>query len=229
METVRVLIADDHPLVRCGIRETLRGTDDITLVGEASRGDEAQRLCRELLPDVLLLDLQMPGATAVETVTDVRAHCPQTQVIILTAYDDDVYVHRMFAEGIVGYVLKDEVTDGVLTAIRTVMQGGTWLSRRVLETLATRESPKEMSATDLYPTGSHRDPSPLLRTTTPLTRQQRIVLRLVEHALTNDEIAEKLCISQKTVKKHLEDIYQRLQVHDRMTAARVAREYHYLD
>jgi len=229
METVRVLIADDHPLVRCGIRETLRGTDDITLVGEASRGDEAQRLCRELLPDVLLLDLQMPGATAVETVTDVRAHCPQTQVIILTAYDDDVYVHRMFAEGIVGYVLKDEVTDGVLTAIRTVMQGGTWLSRRVLETLAMQQVPRETSAVKLCSTGSHHDASPIPLTIVSLTRQQRTILRLVEQTLTNGEIAEQLCISQKTVKKHMEDIRKRLGVHNREEAACVARERGELD
>jgi len=229
METTRVVIADDHPLMLRGIRETLQAADDISLIGEASRGDEAQRLCRQLLPDVLLLDLQMPGATAVETVTYVRTHCPTTRIIILTAYDDEVYVRRMLVEGAVGYVLKDEVADGILTAIRTVMQGGTWLSRRVLETLAKEEVPREMPAAELYPTGRHRDALPIPPTTTPLTRQQRTVLRLVEHALTNDEIAEQLCISQKTVKKHLEDIYQRLRVHDRMTAARVAREYHYLD
>lgn len=228
-ETIRVLIADDHPLILRGIRGMLGAADDIALVGEASRGDEVQRLCQELLPDVLVLDLQMPGATATETVTFVRAQCPQTQVVILTAYDDDIYVRRMFAEGVAGYVLKDEIADGIVTAIRTVMQGGTWLSRRVLERWAMREFPRETSIVELDPTGIHRDASPISLTTAPLTRQQRTVLRLVEHALTNDEIAEQLCISQKTVKKHLEDIYQRLQVHNRMAAARVARERHYLD
>jgi len=128
METIRVLIADDHPLVRCGIRETLRAADNIALVGEASRRDEAQRLCRELQPDVLLLDLQMSGATAVETVTYVQERSPMTRVVILTAYDDEVYVRRMLAAGVMGYVLKDEVADAIVTAIRTVMQGGMWLS-----------------------------------------------------------------------------------------------------
>jgi DNA-binding NarL/FixJ family response regulator len=136
METIRVLIADDHPLVRCGIRETLRAADDIALVGEASRGDEAQRLCQELQPDVLLLDLQMPGATATETIKYVQEACRATRVIILTAYDDEVYVRGMAALGVAGYMLKDEVADAMLGAIRSVMLGGRWFGERVLDILA---------------------------------------------------------------------------------------------
>lgn len=220
METIRVLIADDHPLVRCGIRETLRLSENIVLVGEASRGDEAQELSRELQPDVLLLDLQMPGATAVATVTYVHEHCPSTRVIILTAYDDEVYVRRMLAEGIDGYILKEEITDAVGTAIRSVMQGGRWLSRRAFEILIVQPS---------GPQESDPLPSSPADGSSPLTRQQQNVLRLVEKGLTNREIAAQLFISSKTVKKHLEDAYQRLDAHDRETAARIARERGYLD
>ncbi len=224
METIRVLIADDHPLVRCGIRETLRLAENIVLVGEASRGDEAQELCRDLQPDVLLLDLQMPGATAVETVLYVREHCRTTRVIILTAYDDEVYVRRAMAAGVCGYVLKDEVADAMVIAIRSVAQGGTWFSHRVFERVRAQQ-------TNMQPRGLH--PSQIVGETpltgpSPrfdrLTRQQRKVLRLAERELTNDEIAQELMISPRTVKKHLEDIYRRLDVHDRETATRVAHE-----
>ena len=228
METIRVLIADDHPLVLHGIREILRVEDDIALVGEASRGDEAQRLCRELQPDVLLLDLQMPGATAVETVAHVHTESPTTRVIILTAYDDAVYVRRIIAEGAVGYVLKDEVMEAVITAIRSVIQGGTWLSHRVLDTLIAQSLPLE-DAENLC--ASSNEPLGGISTAAanPLTRRHRDVLGLVQQGLTNEEIAAQLCVSPGTVKKHLDDIYARLGVHNRMMAARVARESKYLD
>jgi len=215
VETIRILIADDHPLVRCGIRETLRGTDDITLVGEASRGDEAQRLCRELLPDVLLLDLQMPGATAVETVSDVRAHCPQTRVIILTAYDDEVYVRRMLAEGAVGYVLKDEVTEVVLTAIQTAMQGGIWLSQPVLEIFRTQQ----------YSTLSATADRQVSTKVSPLSTREREILDMVRRGLTDKEIAKILNIKERTVGAHLESIFHKLEVHSRTCAVATALEY----
>ncbi len=228
VKTIRVVIADDHPLVLRGIRETLQAADDISVIGEASRGDEAQRLCQELQPDVLLLDLQMPGATAVETVTDVRAHCPTARVVILTAYDDEVYVRRMLAEGVVGYVLKDEVMEAVITAIRSVIQGGTWLSYRVLVRLIAQSLPLE-DAEKLCSSSNE----PLGGTSTgadnPLTRRHRDVLGLVQKGLTNEEIAAHLCLSPGTVKKHLDFIFARLGVHNRMMAARVAQESKYLD
>jgi len=165
---------------------------------------------------VLLLDLQMPGASAIETVTFVHDHCPQTRVIILTAYDDEVYVRRMFAEGIAGYMLKDDVTDGIVTAIRSVMQGGTWLSRRILDILATQQL-HEIAAD-----GDHQTVS-MSSQHHALTRQQRKVLRLVGEGMTNDEIASHLSRSSGTIKKHLAVIYKRLHVHDRDTAVHLAR------
>ncbi len=171
VETIRVVIADDHPLVLQGVRETLSKADDIALVGEASRGDEAQRLCRELQPDVLLLDLQMPGATAVETVAYVHTESPTTRVIILTAYDDEVYVRGMLAAGAKGYVLKDEVADVIITAIQTIMQGGMWLSRRVSDILTAQR------------------PSHSPETAPHFTERERSVLRLLAQGLAEKEIA----------------------------------------
>lgn len=183
METIRVLIADDHPIVRCGIREALRSAADIVLVGEASRGDKAQRLCRDLQPDVLLLDLQMPGATAVETVTYVREHCRTARIVILTAYDDDVYVRRMLAEGVMGYVLKDEVADAIVTAIRTVVQGGIWLSHRVSDVLTIQR------------------PSHAQETAPHFTERERSVLRLVAQGLAEKEIAHAEGRSLRTIQR----------------------------
>jgi len=212
VKTIRVLIADD-----------------IALVGEASRGDEVQRLCRELQPDVLLLDLQMPGATAVETMIYVRANCAQTRIIILTAYDDEIYVRRMIAEGAAGYVLKDEASDAVPTAIRSTVQGGIWLSRSLLHMLTAHQRclQPETEESSLYTRAGQVVAESYPRY--PLTRQQRRVLRLVGEGLTNDEIAAQLSLSPKTIKKHLVDIHKRLSVHDRESAARVARDRGYLD
>jgi DNA-binding NarL/FixJ family response regulator len=143
-ETVRVLVADDHPLMRAGICATLTAEPDMMLVGKAADGDEAQRLCQECNPDVLLLDLSMPGPSAFETVAFLREHCPQVKVVMLTAYDDDVYVRGLVAAGVAGYVLKDEIEEAVVRAIRAVMQGDTWFSRTVVERLArpaTTEAP----------------------------------------------------------------------------------------
>lgn len=203
METIRVVIADDHPLVRCGIRETLRGAENIVLVGEASRGDETQELCRELQPDVLLLDLQMPGATAVETVTYIRAHCPQARVIILTAYDDAVYVHRMLVEGVVGYVLKDEATEVVIIAIRSVVQGGMWLSRRVLDMLATGK-----------PASASSGEAP------KLSELEQQLLRCLMDGMRDKEIAQVVHLPVGTVRNELSKLYATLSVEGRLQAAK---------
>ncbi len=200
-DIVRAVIADDHPLVLRGVRETLGAADDIALVGEASRGDEAQRRCGELQPDVLLLDLQMPGATAVETVTYVRANCPQTKVIILTAYDDEVYIRRMLAEGVTGYVLKDEATEVVVTAIRSVMQGGRWLSRRVLEQLTHVRADERTGGSEPH-----------------LTKRERQLLDAIACGWDNTRIAAEFCLGDQTVRRYISTLYSKLAVSSRCEA-----------
>jgi len=198
-KTIRVLLADDHPLVRTGIRATLMIEPDLLLVGEAINGHEAQRLCQELQPDILLLDLNMPGPPPGETITAVHEHSPQTYVIVLTAYDDDAYVRGMVAAGVAGYVLKDEASEVLVRAIRAVMQGDTWFSRPILEKLLHHVSASAEVSN--------------------LTARELEVLRLVATGKTNQEIAIALAISVKTVEKHLGEVFVKLGVASRVEAA----------
>lgn len=203
VETIRVVIADDHPLVRCGVRETLRSADDIALVGEASRGDEAQRLCQELQPDVLLLDLQMPGAMASETIKYVQEACRATRVIILTAYDDEVYVRGMAALGVAGYMLKDEAADTMLGAVRSVMHGGRWFGERVLDMLAAGKPAPPPDADE-----------PVLS-----ELEQRLLQCLME-GMRDKEIAQVLQLPARRVRDELSrNLYAKLVVGSRTEAA----------
>ncbi len=201
VETIRVLIADDHPLVRCGIREILRAAADIVLVGEASRGEEAQRLCRELQPDVLLLDLQMPGAAAVDTIMFVHTHCAQTRIIVLTAYDDEVYVRRMLAEGVAGYILKDDVTQTIVAAMRTVRQGGSCLSERVMKKVATLAPLQSTDEIKIH-----------------LTKRERQLLDAITKGWNTRRIAEELSLAEQTVRHYLSSLYAKIGVVSRQEA-----------
>ena len=136
---IKVLLADDHPLVRAGIRATLCGEPDLVLVGEADNGRDARRFAEDVRPDVLLLDLSMPGGpAAVETVAYLRENCPEVRVVILTAYYDDAYIRGLIQAGVAGYILKDEVPEAVVRALHAVAQGGTWFSRSMVAKLALR-------------------------------------------------------------------------------------------
>lgn len=200
--SIRVLLADDHPLLRTGLRAALAPEDDIALVGEAADGREAQRLAQELQPDVLLLDVSMPGPPAFETVAHVREHCPATKVLIVTAYDNPALIQGMLAAGVAGYLLKDEPNAVVVQAIRIVAQGGTWVSRPVLEVLVQPKS-----------AGAVEEEAPAL------TDQELDVLRLMVTAKGDAEIGQALNLSERTVRRYLRSVYNKLGVHTRVEAA----------
>jgi DNA-binding NarL/FixJ family response regulator len=205
---ITVLLADDHPLVRTGIRTALSAAPSLVLIGEATTGDEAQQMCQQHMPDILLLDLHMPGPPPVETVRFLQTYAPTVRVLILTAYDDDVYVKDMLRAGVAGYILKDVATESIVQAIVTVAQGGTWLSQSIAEKLVQ------------WGTG---EPQP--RTPANLTPRETEVLRLVTAGKTNQEIGGQLAISEKTVEKHLREIFIKLGVSSRVEAAvRAVRE-----
>jgi DNA-binding NarL/FixJ family response regulator len=214
---IRVLLADDHPLVRAGLRSTLLAEADLMLVGEAVDGSEAKRLTQELLPDVLLLDLNMPGPPASEIVEFMRAHCPAVKVLVLTAYDEDAYIQSLLMAGAAGYMLKDEVPESIVRAIYTVVQGGVWFSRPVAEKLVDwkvgQAGPPSASGKN-----DHASQPPVTPPAS-LTDRELGVLQLVVEGHTNQEIGLELGISDKTVEKHLREVFTKLGVASRVEAA----------
>lgn len=201
--TIRVLIADDHPSLRRGLREILAHESDLALAGEAADGDETQRLCRELRPDVLLLDLRMPGPPPAETVAAVRACCPATRVLVLTAYSDPPYVREMTAAGVAGYLLKDEEPEAIVEAIRRAAAGGVWFSQAIMRQLARSQA----DAANAGAKGAD------------LTSREREVLQHVIAGKTNKEIAKALNIAVKTVEMHVTHMLDKLGVESRTEAA----------
>ena len=200
MATIRVVLADDHPVVRSGIRSMLEKAPDIDIVGEANNGAEALRLVQELAPHVLLLDMEMPGLTGAEVARQLKAGGSPVRVLALSAYDDKHYIMGLLAAGAAGYLTKEEAPEAIIDAVRGVSYGEQgWISRRVAERMTawTLEEPDK----------------------TTLTHRELDVLRWVVDGKTNQEIGAVLGISDKTVEKHLEAIFKKLGVASRVEAA----------
>ena len=197
--SIRILHADDHPLVREGIRATLSTEPEFIVMGEACDGNEAQAMCLELQPDVLLLDLCMPGPLAEETIRIVKSSWAGTKIIILTAYDDEVYIRTLIEADISGYILKDEAVEVVTEAIRTVMQGGFWFSQSITAKMTDAWNSESM-----------------------LTSREFEVLQLAGEGKSNAQFGEEMNITERTVRKHMENIMQKMQVNNRTEAVRTA-------
>lgn len=187
----RVLLADDHPLIREGIGNTLRKSDGFALVGVAANTNELGDLVADLEPDVLLLDLHMPGPPPLETVVSLRRRFPQTRVLILSAYDDLVPVRALLRAGVSGYVLKDEAIETLVQAIKTVVGGGIWFSQAVARRLAQRRNAPEFTDRELD------------------------VLNVLALGASNEHIAGKLAVTERTVRFHLKNIYRKIGVSTR--------------
>jgi DNA-binding NarL/FixJ family response regulator len=205
-EPLRVILADDHPFIRAGLRTTLEAEPDIVVVGEAATGHEAQALCRELQPDIMVLDLNMPGPPATATVAHVQEHCSQVRVLVLTAYDDEPYIRGLVSAGVSGYILKDEAPDALVQAVRTVVLGGTWFSQSIVRKLTG--GPRQ---------GRNADPD--------LTARERQLLGLLMHGRDNANIARELCLGEQTVRNYLSRMYAKLGVQTRTEAIAWAHEH----
>lgn len=197
MSELRVVLADDHPVVRSGIRALLEMAPDIFVVGEADGGEAALRLVAELAPDVLLLDMEMPGMTGVEVAQHLKEAGSPVRVLALSAHDDDHYIIELLASGAAGYLTKEEALDTIVDAVRGVAQGQEgWLSRRAAARIAA---------------WTRRDATSGVR----LTDRETAVLRLLARGWTNTHIAEELVLGERTVRFHLHNIYDKLGVSTR--------------
>lgn len=198
---IRVLLADDHHIVRAGIRQLLESAKDIQVIAEAGDGEEAQSLIQQHKPDVAVLDIQMPKASGIEVTRWVRSHLSDVGVLILTAYDDDPYVMAVLQAGANGYVLKTAQADDLIQAVRDVHEG-----KSALDPSITR---KLMS--NIFK-GAEK------KVVEPLTDRELDVLRLAAKGFTNKAIGVQLSISDRTVQGHLAHIFAKLQAASRTEA-----------
>lgn len=210
METIHILIADDHTLFREGVRALLASVPDIDVIGEASTGDEAVRNVRALQPDVVLMDIQMPGLNGIEATRQILDTHPQTGIIMLTMFRDDESVFAAMRAGARGYVLKGVDQSVMLRAVRAVANGESLFSPEIAERLMRFFA-------NLRPA---TPPEAFL----DLTTREREILTLIAQGDTNADIAAKLTISVKTVRNHVSNIFNKLQVADRTQASIRARE-----
>jgi len=210
MEPIRVLIADDHPLVREGVRALLVSVSDMAIVGEAANGEEAIARAAELQPNVILMDLHMPGINGIEATRQVLQINPHIEILVLTMLEDDDSVFAAMRAGARGYLLKGADQAEVLRAITAVTHGEAIFSPPIAQRLMQYFA-------NMHPVlPSHAFPD--------LTEREREILSLIAVGRTNAEIAEEFVISSKTVSNHVSNIFSKLQVVDRAQAALRARQ-----
>lgn len=210
MARIAVLLADDHAVLRAGLRMLIGAQPDMEVAGEASTGEEAERLARKLEPDVVLMDLTMPGGGGVEATARIRRELPRVRVLALTMHDDPAYLRSVLAAGASGYVLKRAASTELLLAIRTVHRGDTfvapemagWLVQEALGRKGAREG--------------ERAPGDAL------SERERGVLRLVAQGHTNQEVADQLALSVKTVEAYRARLMDKLGLKSRADLVRYA-------
>ena len=211
--TVRILLADDHPVVRTGLRALLGTIEDLEVIGEARDGEEAVRLTQEQRPDVVLMDVRMDGLDGVEATRRIRGSAPEVAVLMMTMYDDDATVFTAMRAGARGYLLKGAGQDEIVSAVRAVAAGqaifGPAIASRMLGFFG-EATPDPGPEPDVpFPT---------------LTERERAILDLLASGLRTSAIAETLFLSPKTVSNHLTNIFTKLEVADRSAAIIRARE-----
>jgi NarL family two-component system response regulator YdfI len=207
-EGIRVLIADDHLIVREGLRLLLETASDLALVGEAANGAEAVELARRERPDVILMDLCMPGLDGIEAIARIRAEGTGTAIVILTTYADDDLIRRGLRAGALAYLLKDTDRATLLETIRAAARGETLLKPDILGRLLGSEEPRRPPSTESGPV--------------ELTEREREVLAAAARGERTKEIAARLGISERTVKAHLTNLYNKLGVDSRAAAVAAA-------
>ncbi len=209
MDPLRILIADDHPLFRKGMRALLGAVPDFEVVGEATAGSEVVERARDLQPDVVLMDLQMPGGSGIAATREILAADPHIRVLVVTLFEDDDSVFMALRAGARGYVLKDAEEEEMVRAIRAVGQGEAIFSPAVAIRVLAYFAARPAAPPQAFPA---------------LTGREREILDLIAQGLPNPAIARQLALSTKTVGNHVSSIFSKLQVADRAEAIIRARE-----
>ena len=208
-DKIRLLLADDHAVVRSGLRMLLEAQPDLVIVAEAETGEEAVRRAVELSPDVVLMDIEMPGMNGIEATRRIRAEAPATAVLALTMYEDDQYFFEMLRAGASGYVPKRAAPDELVSAIRAASRGEVFLypslAGRLVQDYLQRGPAGERDAAE-----------------DELTPREQEVLTLIAEGFSNNEIADRLVISAKTVDRHRENIMRKLNLHNRVDLVKYA-------
>jgi NarL family two-component system response regulator LiaR len=203
-EPIRVIIVDDHAMLRRGLKFFLKGFDDLELVGEANSGPAALDLCAEVQPDVVIMDMVMPGMDGAQATQAIREQFPQVQVIALTSFQEEDLVERALQAGAIGYLLKNVNADGLAHAIREAYAGRSTLAPEATEILI--QATRQRAAQPDY----------------GLTQREQEVLALLVEGLSNAEISERLVITVATVKFHVRGILSKLGVSSRAEAIALA-------
>jgi DNA-binding NarL/FixJ family response regulator len=214
MKKISILIADDHALIRSGITQLLQSFKDLVIVGEAEDGDEAVEMTETLKPDVVMIDITMPRMNGIEATKIIRERFPKTRVLVLTMHESDEYIFHILKSGAGGYMLKNSGKDELAAAVRAVAKGEKVFSPRVSEIMVEGYLKKADGETR---------PSP--KTDIPLTKREKEILSLVAEGMTNQEIADRLFISPRTVDTHRTNMMQKLDIHDVATLVRYAVEH----
>lgn len=200
MSDIKVVLAEDHHVVRAAVATLLTKEPDIIVIGEVAEGGELMKVLEEMKPDVLVLDAHMPGHKVVQSAKMLQKSCPDVKILVLSAYNRREYVVGLLSAGAAGYVLKDDPPEMLVRAVRQVAAGGEWISPRVAKVLVKSVR--------------HEDKS----TTTVLTDREMDVLELMARGHKNEDIAEKLVITTQTVKNHVRSIFRKLGVKTRVEA-----------
>lgn len=229
MTAVRVVLADDQPLVRAGLRVLMADAPDIDVVGEAGTGTEAVRLARDVRPDVVVMDIRMPGMDGIGATRLIKEGGGSVRVLVLTTFDDDEYVYGALRAGASGFLVKDMALEDILAAIRVVAAGDGLIApsvtRRLIEEFAARPEPGPPSAPRSVEAGAKGGMKGGVKGAVEgITGREREVLTLIGRGLSNAEVAAQLFITVATVKAHVARLFTKLDARDRVQLVIIAYE-----